>query len=94
MSQRALAAAAGVPQPAIARIESGASEPRFQTLDRLLEAAGADLEVSPALGIGVDRSLIRESLASTPEERIRSAGHNGRNLLRLLEHIDRGRATR
>jgi hypothetical protein len=59
-----------VPQETIARIESGTTRPRFDTLDRLLEAAGFGLEVMPRLGVGVERSLIRESLQRTPAERL------------------------
>jgi predicted transcriptional regulator len=94
MTQRDLAAAADTPQPAIARIESGAVEPRLATLERLLAAAGSQLESWPALGIGVDRSLIRAALAHSPEERIRRAGREGRNLARLLDEVGRDRGRR
>jgi transcriptional regulator with XRE-family HTH domain len=80
LSQRALAALASVPQPAIARIERGAVSPRVDTLAELLGAAGASLEVVPAAGLGVDRSLIRASLGRTPEERIRTAGAAAQSL--------------
>jgi len=48
LSQRALAAAAGTSQPAIARYESGRGEPRADTLARLLAACGAELTTGPA----------------------------------------------
>lgn len=70
MTQRDLAAAAGVPQPTVARIESGAVSPRADTLDRLLRAAGHEIHVEPALGRGIDRTLIRDRLRLTPAERI------------------------
>ena len=70
LTQRALASASGMPQETIARIESGASIPRFDTLDVLLEACGFGLEVVPRLGIGVDRSLIAWTLGMTPAERL------------------------
>lgn len=73
MSQRDLAAAAGVPQPTVARIESGAVSPRADTLGRLLRAAGHEIHVEPVLGQGIDRSLIRDRLRLTPAERIRLA---------------------
>lgn len=57
-------------QPAIARIESADVIPRTDTLDRLLEACGSDLELSQRLGQGIDRSLIREFLRLSPRERI------------------------
>jgi hypothetical protein len=52
-----------VPQPAIARIESGAVSPRLSTIRPLLAAAGFTLELAPRLGDGVDRTMIRGSLA-------------------------------
>ena len=73
LSQRELAAKAGVPQSTIGRIESGAVDPRMGTLSALLRACGYDLEVEPRLGIGVDRSQLRELLKLTPEQRIRYA---------------------
>jgi predicted transcriptional regulator len=69
MSQRDLADAAGVPQPAIARIESGRVQPRVDTLDRLLEACGWDLEVTPRLGIGIDRTVMRQLLRLNEPDR-------------------------
>lgn len=84
MSQRELAEAAGVPQPAIARIESGKVQPRVDTLDRLLKACGSDLEVSPRLGIGLDRTVMRRLLRLTPEERLALAVADARGLERLL----------
>jgi predicted transcriptional regulator len=80
LSQRALAAKAGVPQPAIARIESGAVSPRLDTVLPLLEAAGFTLEVTPVIGRGVDRTLIRAALARSPEDRIRAAAAAAKNL--------------
>lgn len=83
MSQRALAAAAGVPQPTVARIESGVVSPRTDTLGRLLRACGHEVHVEPALGDGVDRTLIRDRLRLTPAERIRLAAEEARALATL-----------
>lgn len=83
LTQRALAQRASVPQPSIARIENGASIPRADTLERLLRAAGQELEALPQLGLGVDRTLIRERLAMTPDERGRAATVAARNLAEL-----------
>jgi transcriptional regulator with XRE-family HTH domain len=90
LSQRALAARAGVPQPAIARIERGAVMPRLDTLAALLEATGNTLELAPLAGVGVDRSLIRASLARTPEHRIRAAGRAARALAAFRAEAARG----
>lgn len=48
LSQDALAARAGTSQPAVSRYESGASSPSVETLDRLLAAMGARLELRAA----------------------------------------------
>jgi predicted transcriptional regulator len=73
LTQRELAAKAGIPQETIARIERGRVDPRVTTLDRLLEACGYGLESMPRLGIGVDRTQIRALLALTPSERLARA---------------------
>ncbi len=78
LTQRVLAAKTGTPQSTIGRIESGAVDPRVETLSALLRACAYDLEVEPRLGIGVDRSQIRESLRQTPAERIKRAGVESR----------------
>jgi len=73
LTQRELAAAVGIPQETIARIEAGRADPRVGTLDRLLEGCGFGLESMPRLGIGVDRSQIRELLRLSPEARLARA---------------------
>jgi transcriptional regulator with XRE-family HTH domain len=89
MTQRELALATGVPQPAIARIERAAVSPRLDTLDRLLAATRTTLEPMAQLGVGIDRSQIRSRLALDPEDRVRSAGADGRNLAALLAAVGR-----
>jgi predicted transcriptional regulator len=91
LSQRALAIRAGVPQPAIARIETGAVSPRVSTLQGLLVAAGHTLEVATRSGAGVDRTLIHAALARTPEDRIRAAAAAQANLRAYLDATKRGR---
>jgi transcriptional regulator with XRE-family HTH domain len=88
LSQRALARLAGVPQPTVARIESGAVVPRVDTLDRLLRACGKDLELVERAGKGLDRTLIRERLLLSTGQRARLAVREWENTRRLL----RGRA--
>jgi transcriptional regulator with XRE-family HTH domain len=83
ISQRALAEASGIPQPSIARIEAGSSIPRVDTLERLLQATGHDLELERRLGTGVDVNLIRELLALTPDQRGRAAIQAAQGLARL-----------
>ena len=83
MSQRALAERAHSTQAAVARIESGESAPSFETLRRLLDAAGFDLKVTvderldadpviEAYKHDVDRTLIIENLRKTPEQRVQT----------------------
>ena len=69
LTQRDLADRAGVPQSALARIESGAGDARVATLERLLRACDAELTLRPLPGRGVDRTLIRALLVLTPAER-------------------------
>ena len=80
MTQRDLAHATGVAQPAIARIERGAVSPSMETLERLLAATGVMLEAVPRLGIGVDRTLIGAAMRRSPEERVLAAGRAARAL--------------
>jgi transcriptional regulator with XRE-family HTH domain len=80
MTQRQVASAAGVPQPTVARIESGAVSPRVDTLARLLAATGHELSYEPRLGEGIDRTAIRERLRMTPADRIRLAVNEARNM--------------
>ncbi|PZF88779.1 GNAT family N-acetyltransferase [Micromonospora endophytica] len=51
LSQRELASLSGVPQSTVARIESGqAADPRFQTVQRLVRAAGGALRLGTVAG--------------------------------------------
>jgi predicted transcriptional regulator len=80
LTQRELARLAGVPQSTVGRIEGGIIDPRTTTLDQLLRATGGTLAAEPTLGIGVDRSQIRELLALSPAQRARLAVDDARNL--------------
>lgn len=83
LSQRALAARARTTQAAVARIEGGRTKPTVSTLARLVAAAGFDLHfelvVPPqpdatieAYKRDIDRTLLRENLRKTVDERVRS----------------------
>ncbi len=50
ISQRELAALAGVPNSTVARIEAGRTVPRLDTVARLIHAAGYDLVLSDRQG--------------------------------------------
>jgi transcriptional regulator with XRE-family HTH domain len=83
LTQRELALRAGTSQSAIARLERGQASPTLATLERLAAAAGFRvlLEFVPkppvdavieAYKRDVDRTLLRENLAKSVDERIRS----------------------
>jgi transcriptional regulator with XRE-family HTH domain len=80
LSQRALAERAHTTQAVVARIESGTSAPSFETLRRLLDAAGFELKVEvvtrpdpdpviEAFKRDVDQTLLVENLRRTPAQR-------------------------
>jgi transcriptional regulator with XRE-family HTH domain len=89
LTQRQLAARAGVPQSRVAKIESGAVIPRVDTLDRLLAACGEGLESLPRPGLGLDRSGYREHLRVEPAARLRTAAASAYGLARLRERAGR-----
>lgn len=80
LSQRALAHNAGVPHSTVARIELGLLSPRTDTLERLLWVTGWALATEPALGVGLDRSQIRELVRLSPGERARLAAADAATL--------------
>jgi hypothetical protein len=53
-----------------------------------LREGGRAPELSPAIGAGVDRTLIRASLERSPEERIRAATEAAGNLRTYLEAVE------
>jgi len=85
LTQRGLAARAGVPQPTIARIESGRQMPRADTLDKLLRACGWELDMTPHRGDGEDRSLIGYWLSLTPADRAVGGAAYGRALSQVRQ---------
>jgi predicted transcriptional regulator len=84
MSQRQLAKRAGLAQSAIARLESGRTIPRVDTVSRILRACGQRLDAIPIGGQGVDRSTIRAMLRLSPEERLKLAVNEARNVDRVI----------
>ncbi|HVM02290.1 MAG TPA: helix-turn-helix transcriptional regulator [Acidimicrobiales bacterium] len=90
LTQRQLAAATGVSQPTIARIERGLETPRVDTLDRLLRACGDALEAVPLAGVGVDRSVINGLLHLSPAERIELSTQEAETLSSFDQAVGRG----
>lgn len=81
LAQDELARRAGTAQSAVARLERGNANPTLATLERLVAAAGFDLrlELVPrapsdplieAYKRDVDRTLLRENLRRTVDERL------------------------
>lgn len=83
LSQRALSVRTRIPQSTIARIEADGVDPRFNTLERLLQGCGCEMEVAPVLGHGVDRSLIRAFLRLSPTQRVARLAEEARWLATL-----------
>jgi predicted transcriptional regulator len=88
LSQRELARRAGSVQSVVARIERGQVSPNWDTLTRLLEAAGFEMEpevrvATPATISGLDD--VPRILALTPEQRLDEL----RNLSRLVAEARR-----
>lgn len=83
LTQRRLAALAGIPQSTVARIEAGTIDPRTQTLQRVLAAMNHDLGLEERRGVGVDRTLIRRLLKLRPADRIRYSAAAGTAIERL-----------
>jgi len=74
VTQRELSRRSGVPQPTISRIESGRMSPTYELLSRLVAACGVELvSVDRPTERDVDRTLIRETLTLTPEQRLMRA---------------------
>ena len=80
MSQRELARRARTAQSVVARIELSDTSPSWETLTRLLKAAGFELAAT-LRRITVDPAMLDDVpriLALTPEERLREVGQVSR----------------
>ena len=78
LSQRELAAWANTSQSVVARIESGQTSPSWETLARLLEAAGAvpHLRVEPLPVVAPEWLADVDRIRSlTPEDRLREVAN-------------------
>ena len=85
LTQRDMAERVGTSQSAIAKLEQGGTNPTIDTLARCAAAAGFALRVElvpldtpdPVVErykLDVDRTLLRENLQRTMDERLRSLG--------------------
>ena len=88
LTQRALAERAKTAQSVVARIEQGATSPTWDTLSRLLDAAGFELEASLGLSVADESHMLADVpriLRLTPEERLIEL----RNVSRFLSEARR-----
>ncbi|HVE64873.1 MAG TPA: helix-turn-helix transcriptional regulator [Mycobacteriales bacterium] len=83
LTQRALAAKAGVAQSVVGRIESSAVDPTVTTLSKLLRACETTLEALPGSGEGIDVTGMRELLGRSVASRLASARADAAGLARL-----------
>src|SRR6267378_6271539 len=88
LSQRQLAQRAGTAQSVVARIERGLTSPSWDTLERLLEAAGYELvaQVEPRVVVGSHMlDDVPRILRMTPEQRLEEV----KNLSEFFAHARR-----
>jgi transcriptional regulator with XRE-family HTH domain len=84
LSQRELSRRTGLDQAVIGRIEAGRASPRFDTLERLLAAAGHELVLLEQRPADADRWAVRAALALTDREREAFFVQSNRNMLRMF----------
>ena len=89
LSQRGLARRAGTAQSVVARIELGTTSPTTQTLYRLVDAAGFELELTLRPKTVLDSQILDDVpriLRLSPEDRLREVA----NIDRLFTQARRG----
>ncbi len=83
LSQRELARRAGTTQSVVARIEGGRTSPTWDTLSRLLAAAGQQLRATLMPRLVADSHMLEDVpriLRLTPEQRLLELGNASRLL--------------
>ena len=85
LTQAQLAERLGTSQPVVARLERRDANPTWETLVRALNATGHDVELTPldAAPAQIDVDQLRERLAMTPADRLRTFQRSQRSLERL-----------
>lgn len=71
LTQLGLAELVGTTQSAVARLESGATEPSYARVDRIIRACGLELRPVIASADDSDWSVATGNLALDPETRVR-----------------------
>lgn len=80
LTQRELAERAGTTQSAIARLESGRTQPTFDTVLRLVRLCGMDLDIMLTERDDSDWAQAQRLLRLTPSERITWGLHVARQM--------------
>jgi transcriptional regulator with XRE-family HTH domain len=83
LTQAALAARLSVSQPIVARLESAAANPTWDTLVRALRATGHDIQLTKRRVVPVDEDQLLERIALTPAARLKMFQSSHQNLERL-----------
>lgn len=91
LSQRQVSALSGIPQPMISAIERGQQDPRHETLERLLNACGQEVDLVIKPGEGVDPTQYDKLLHATLRTRLASATDDARVLAWLSKAVIRPR---
>ncbi|MGB3374370.1 MAG: helix-turn-helix domain-containing protein [Microbacterium sp.] len=86
LTQTALAQLSGIPQSVISEYETGRREPSFGAVDRLISAAGLDLEVSPR----PSRRSTLDRLRAASDELHRALAPLGATRIRVFGSVARG----
>jgi transcriptional regulator with XRE-family HTH domain len=86
LSQRELSRRAAIPQPTISRIERGLTSPTFDTLRPLIEACGMQLVAIEREGVGIDVTLIDQSLRLSPVDRLRYGALAANQIATMVDH--------
>ena len=105
LTQRDLADRIGTSQSAIAKLEQGQANPTVETLARCAEAAGFTIQISlmpiaptdPIVELykhDVDRTLLRENLRKSVDERLRTLGEWQRDVVAFQSAMASSRAKR
>lgn len=96
LTQRELAQRAGMSQPALAKIERGVTLPRFDTLERLVDACGYSFSLeSPTSDVDPqDWAQSNAILALSPADRIKHIESGARTFRRLREAGKKARGAR
>lgn len=85
LTQAELAKRLGASQPLVARLERRDANPTWETLERVLRATGHEIQLAPIKrpATEVDVAQLRERLAMSPGERLRTFQDSQRSLTQL-----------